>query len=551
MSIDNILHSFRGIPYDGDNSSGLTNLTLANDTIYGITYTGGTIPFNPFGTIFKINPDGTGYTVLYSISIVETQGINFSGQVVLVNSILYGTLLIGPVSPPGFNNGVIFSVNTDGTNYQNLHYFGAANDGSRPLGGIVLYSSTLYGTTQNGNGTSANGTVFKIQTDQTGYTILYAFQGGSDGAIPECTVVVSPDGSFLYGVTSIGGTGSVGTIFKVDTVDGSQYQKLYDFQGGSDGANPIASLILGTDGFLYGVTNAGGSANLGTVFKINTDGTGYNIIYNFQGIALGDGANPQGSLVLGTGDTLYGTTSNGGTANLGTRFKINTNGTGYKKLYDFQGGSSDGANPQSNLIVYNDNLIGMTNLGGTYNLGTIYSGSIPAPPVSNICFPAGTPVKTDQGIVPIEYIDITYHTINQKEIKCVTETRTIDRFLVRFKKNSLGMNYPYKDTIMTKDHKVKHNGKLLPAMHFAKRFSNVTFVKYRGEILYNVLLENYSTMNINNLICETLHPDNIIAKLYTNRFTEEYNHKVVDVMNYSLFQRDLPAYKRIIYRASN
>jgi hypothetical protein len=170
-------------------------------------------------------------------------------------------------------------------------------------------------------------------------------------------------------------------------------------------------------------------------------------------------------------------------------------------------------------------------------------------PISNICFPSGTPVKTDQGIIPIDKIDINYNTINNKQIEGITQTRTIDRFLVCFKRNSLGPNYPTKDTIMTKDHKVKHNGKLLPAHQYAKRFKDVRFVKYTGEVLYNVLLETYSTMNINNMTCETLHPNNIIAKMYTNKFTERYNNNVISVMNYSLLARDFASYKSIVNRA--
>ena len=76
----------------------------------------------------------------------------------------------------------------------------------------------------------------------------------------------------------------------------------------------------------------------------------------------------------------------------------------------------------------------------------------------------------------------------------------------------------------------------------------VNKVKYTGEMLFNVLLEDYSVMNVNNLKCETLHPDNVIAKLYTCDFSESYKQKVVSIMNEALTQRDLPAYKNIVNR---
>ena len=102
---------------------------------------------------------------------------------------------------------------------------------------------------------------------------------------------------------------------------------------------------------------------------------------------------------------------------------------------------------------------------------------------------------------------------------------------------------------MTKDHKVEYEGKLVPAYRFASGFADVKKVKYTGEILYNVLLRNYTIMSVNNMMCETLHPDNFIAKLYTNSFTDNYNNDLIDIMNYSIVKRDYNTYKRIVNQA--
>jgi hypothetical protein len=171
-------------------------------------------------------------------------------------------------------------------------------------------------------------------------------------------------------------------------------------------------------------------------------------------------------------------------------------------------------------------------------------------PISNICFPAGTPIKTDQGIIPIDQIDTEVHTITGQPILYITKTTTLDRFLVCFKKDALGRNYPSSDTIMTKDHNVKYEGKLVPAYRFASgAFQNIKKIKYSGEILYNVLLRTHSTMSVNNMICETLHPNNFIAKLYTNSFTDNYNNDLIDIMNYTIKKRDYYTYKHIVKQA--
>src|SRR5439155_26191044 len=127
-----------------------------------------------------------------------------------------------------------------------------------------------------------------------------------------------------------------GTVFKVKT-DGSGYTVLkhfspapYDYSTGtstnSDGAGPLAGLTL-SDGVLYGTTTYGGSSGYGTVFKINTDGTGFTVLRNFAGYLSNDASGGRGRLAL-SGTTLYGTTDNGGRWGLGTVFKVNTDGTG-------------------------------------------------------------------------------------------------------------------------------------------------------------------------------------------------------------------------------
>ena len=169
--------------------------------------------------------------------------------------------------------------------------------------------------------------------------------------------------------------------------------------------------------------------------------------------------------------------------------------------------------------------------------------------ISNICFPAGTPIQTDQGIINIEKIDTSKHTINQQTIRYITQTVTLDKYLIRFEKNSLERNIPNQTTIMSKDHQIEFQGKLVPAYRFLDVSADVKKVKYSGEILYNILLGKHGRVNVNGLICETLHPENIIAQLYNN-YSEGERYTIISQMNDALGKRDALMYKEIVNKVS-
>ncbi len=131
-----------------------------------------------------------------------------------------------------------------------------------------------------------------------------------------------------------------------------------------------------------------------------------------------------------------------------------------------------------------------------------------------ICLPAGTPILTDQGIVPIDKIDKDKHTINHKRIVAITTTITPEKHLVCFEANSMGINYPSMRTIMTPGHEVLYKGKLVQAKHFVGRVDGVHTVPYNGkDVLYNVLQEKHGLMRVNGMVLETLHPENKVAKI--------------------------------------
>lgn len=171
--------------------------------------------------------------------------------------------------------------------------------------------------------------------------------------------------------------------------------------------------------------------------------------------------------------------------------------------------------------------------------------------VSNICFPANTPIETNQGIVPIEKLNSDLHTINDKPVLFVTKTVSFDKYLVCFEKDSLGKNYPSSKTITSKDHKICYKGKMIEAYKFYGHFENVKKIEYNGEVLYNVLMEDYSTMKVNNLICETLHPNNIIAKLYTSNVAEDLKNQLIVELNEGIRSNNFGLYKKAINRLNS
>lgn len=211
-----------------------------------------------------------------------------------------------------------------------------------------------------------------------------------------------------------------------------------------------------------------------------------------------------------------------------------------------------GGNPT--ISIDSTGAIGTTNMtpNATYNIVVLNTGSynittfeltVSSPPtaMSNICFPEGTPILTDQGNIPIEKINPKVHTIRNKRIEGIVMTKLSDNYLVCFEKNSLGPNVPCERTLMSGNHMVVVKGGrmvmakdfLISSSHIPMRWKNrmcftgVHKVKHNGEPMYNVLMEKYDVMLVNNMLCETLDP--------SNKMTDLYHH--IKYMSYERQQR--------------
>ncbi len=352
--------------------------------VYGTTTQGGS---NNVGTVFKLNKDGTGYRVLHSFG--PSVGDGYSPRVGLVagnDGGLYGTTYLG-----GRNaSGTIFKLNHDGSGYSILYNFTTLN----PSPGALMLGSdgTLYGATGSASGGGNIGTLLlKLNKDGSGYSTLYTF---TDQIGPGVSTLLEGSDGVLYGTTGFGGSLGYGTVFTLNK-DGSGYTVLYSFIGpssGGDGHGPTG-LVEGSDGALYGTTGGGGTGAYGTVFRLNKDGSGYRVLYNFPPLNLnGDGATPNGGLVEWRDGAIYGTTFWGGIWELqgGTIFKLNKDGTGFEVLHSFAGGF-DGGRPHAGLLAGSDGALYGPTVGiGVQGQGTVFRLEVVVPlNIHNVAVPEG------------------------------------------------------------------------------------------------------------------------------------------------------------------
>ncbi len=355
-----ILHHFTGAASDGATAYG--SLIRSGSMLHGMTYAGGG---SNFGTVFRMNMDGTGFQVLHSFSSAASDGQWPIGSLLLSGSTLYGMA----ASADSAGGGTLFRIGPGGADFQVLRRF-SVGDGMWPWSSLMQSGSVLYGLNTYGgtvSGWNGKGTAFRINADGTGFRVLHTFAGGAnDGTGPHGTF--TPSGSTLYATTLVGGRNDLGTLFRMNP-DGTGFQILHHFTGDSnDGARPYNVTLVPSGDIFYGMTMEGGSAGRGTVFRIKTDGTEFKLLHSFAGGK--DGQKPFGSVIL-SGTTLYGMTSDENTGTDGTIFKINTDGTGFQVLHRFNG--ADGRDPCGSLLLSGTTLYGMTSQGGSQNKGVIFA----------------------------------------------------------------------------------------------------------------------------------------------------------------------------------
>ena len=276
--------------------------------------------------------------------------------------------------------------------FTSLISFNGTN-GAGPVAGLVQgRDGNFYGTAPNG-GASNSGTIFAISADGTFFTNFYNFAGGTNGANPVGGLIVGTDGNF-YGTTYAGGASNAGTVFQISS--NGAFTQLAQLSV-TNGANPDVALMQAPDGSLYGGTRYGGpypnttqgGTGYGTIFRLATNGILTTpVLFNST-----NGANPA-ALMLGNDGNFYGTTAWGGSISsfklgFGTIFRLSPDGT-FSNLYNFSGGN-DGGFPQAGLVQANNGILyGSTQSGGSNSIGTLFQITADGQFLSLLSFPASS-----------------------------------------------------------------------------------------------------------------------------------------------------------------
>lgn len=361
---DGAAESFRVLHHFDSGLSPQGSVAVGDGAIYGTSYRGGNFGY---GTIYRINIDGSEFAILKEFA--GNDGRSPQAGLVLSGTTLYGTTTSGG----DYESGTIFRIQTDGSGFEALKSLNPeAGDGRSPAGSeaLLLSGATLYGMTQVSGASNSVplgwGTVFTIQTDGTGYTVLHNFSGG-DESYPWASLAM--DGPTLYGTTSGWATYNRGAIFKI-SADGSAYSCLRRFTGGADAAFPLGGVVV-SGSTLFGTTYYGPGSEYpgGTVFRMKTDGTAYTLINSNLSC-------PRGGIVLSAG-VLYGTTIYGGISNYGSVYAVTTNGAAFTILKGFTG--TDGRTPWGSLALFGHTLYGTTLAGGASDGGVLFSLPSPTP----------------------------------------------------------------------------------------------------------------------------------------------------------------------------
>jgi uncharacterized repeat protein (TIGR03803 family) len=381
----------------------LCSLTLSGDTIFGNSSWGG---INYCGTIFRLRKDGSDFKKLFDFS--SSDGYWPSGALLVNGNILYGATDQGGLS----GIGTIFRINTDGSGYTKLYSF-TSDIGAHPIGKLVLYGNYLYGQSGYG-GSFYNGLIFRVSKYGNGFSKLYDFKD-SDGSIPLGPLTVKDNylygmtskagsysggtlfkfnmtgmkftkihdftvqegnspiengqpllmGSTIYGITSMGGANSRGAFFKCDLSD-STFTTILQCSSSLKGSKPIGNLV--SDGIrLYGLASSGGQYGFGLLYKMNGDGSGYSVIMNFSEEV---GTLYDQSQLQISGSILFWASASGGKNKLGAIYSIQTNGTGFRTIFDFQ--LDSGGCPTGKLLASDSIFYGVGSCGNMDNRGIVY-----------------------------------------------------------------------------------------------------------------------------------------------------------------------------------
>jgi uncharacterized repeat protein (TIGR03803 family) len=342
----------------GNGSAPQGTLTLnTSGLIYGTCWTGGSFGS---GTLFSYAPGATAVSVLHTFSAppFTLGGRPFGGVTQFGNTLLGTTQLGGSLS-----GGTIYEYNLTTNAYAVLVDLGGT-DGANPLSGLVEVNGKFYGTASSG-GDFNQGTLFEYDPNGSGFGKLTDFSS-TVGTVPIGRITDGQNGK-IYGITTNGGTNGKGTLYSFDLVgsSGLVVERQLDNVGLEAG---WSGLVYLNTGVLIGMTKNGGSASSGAAFNFdpNTSILTVDISFGFS-----EARRPRGRLIEGSDGFLYGMTNSGGTSDEGVIFKFNPTNDAFTVLFNL-GGADFGGFPEGALLERNGFLFGMCRTGGSSNGGTVF-----------------------------------------------------------------------------------------------------------------------------------------------------------------------------------
>jgi hypothetical protein len=431
---------------------------------------------------------------------------------------------------------------------------------------------------------SSDGTIVAIgapyndgTADKSGHVRVYQYSSGSwtqlgadidgeaNGDQSGYSVSLNSDGTIVaIGAPYNGGTASnAGHVRVYQYSSGSWTQLGADIDGEASWDQSGYSVSLNSDGTIVAIGaryNDGTASNAGHVRVYQySSGSWTQLGADIDGEAYVDFSGY--SVSLSSDGTIVAI---GAIGNDGTNTEDINDNRGHVRVYQYSSdswtqlsvdidgdGGGDGGGDQSGKSVSLSSDGTNVAIGSIYNDGTanaaghvrVYNLNTPATPVA-ICFPAGTPVTTDQGNIPIEKLKSHIHTIRGKSIVAITKTKLLQKYIVSIKKEALSKNVPLQTTHISRSHKIFFKGCMIKAEELVDVCENVHFIPYNGETLYNVLLEKEGKMMINNLICETLSPNNIVAVISRISDKTEKNRNIRKLTSI-IMKNDKEEYKKL------
>lgn len=331
----------------------------SNGDLYGMASAGG---LHGSGILFKYDIDIDLFSL--RINFDGTNGQYPNGSLIEYDGYLYGMTTEGGLP----NEGVLFRYNRSANTISKLTEFYGVDYGRYPYGSMTLGpDETLFGQTFSG-GVFDYGVMFEYDTESMTFNKCFDFGQSDDGNLNLGSLVLGSDG-WVYGTTYKGGQYDGGTIYRINPYDRT-FESLYEFDIFTYGGNPATGLMQASDGYFYGATPYGGSVNAGVIYRFDANSKIVTVLEDL--ISSSQGFRPSGPPVQTADGLLYGLTLQGGSMGDGALYRINLSNSTYTKLADFQDAAT-GSSPDGSLVeAANGKLYGLTQQGGMFTYGTLF-----------------------------------------------------------------------------------------------------------------------------------------------------------------------------------